>query len=277
MKKRVVFILLVLSLSLSAQTTQDSMAVIRATATEGYVGAYFNRDVEGLAASLHPQLVKQRVKSVDDIHCISVEDLREVTSKKKKKESFKEVKLEYQILDMTEKMAAVRVTNIRFWDFIFLAKFDTTWLITNVIWDRSDSNNPEGKGDVEEVAVDFVKSFHIGNVEFIEKYVHPEVDIRSPISRDKVDSFSKSMLIELAKSGGGDACECSPPFTVEAEILDELDGYASMKVVSKRGTEYLHLRYIDDQWFVMNGLWNRCSSKICKEQHCKSNECCKEK
>lgn len=279
MKKILIFISVLTVSSLFAQTGRDSLAVIRVAATEGYVGAYFNLDVEGMRASLHPRLIKQRVKSVDEIQIITVEDLIKTTSNKKKKEVFEDVKLENQILDMTDKMAAVRVTNVRFWDFIFLAKFDTTWLVTNVIWDRSDSQNPEGQGDVRQVAVDFVKSLHTGDVKFLEKFLHPEVDIRKPVCIKEVDSFDKCMLLKLAKSGLWKKCDCKCECKckcscIKANILDELDGYASVKVKSNWGTEYLHMRYIDDQWFIMNGLWNRSSSPENTKSKCEKSKCC---
>jgi len=230
----------------------DSTAIINTAALQGYVGAWFKVDTSNLRKSLHPQLSKCKVLTQTSVKFSSTEGL--VNALKKKE--MKEADIEYQILDISKRFAAIKVTNQYFWDLIFLTKFDSVWLITNVVWDNYKIDDvPEN--DLKSTIKQLIMALNQSDSLVLQKMIHPEVHILNPVDSDHVIDFSYETLMQRIQTNAWNEPTINSD-SIQVKILSITKSYASVKVFTDHwGTEYFHLRFLNNQWYLINGLWNR--------------------
>lgn len=276
--KSKIMIILLLGLALLNQCVKESQPEPVKVAEYGYVGSFFQRDGASLEKALHPKLVKNRVTSDSTLQKVSAEKLIEV-AKKRAVTDLDSVNLQAELLFMDSKAAAVQVTNDKFWDLVFLTNHDSTWLVTNVVWDK---NNIENKGclcSLKKTACHYVHAKYTGCTSTLSEILHPKVIMQKVISATESEQSCYKKILKLAQKNKCSNKACSiNSFDIQVAILCTLHSYASVRVAHKYGTEYLHFKYINDKWLLINGIWDiQCSKKscFCKEtMTCSDSTCC---
>lgn len=146
MKKLILAILLITgALTISAQTAQDSAAVIQAALD--YIESQHDVNGDQFARSAHPRMVKRTFWTHK---ATGQEYLRETftdamvllaDSYNEKGDRFpKDPKKEVIILDMHDKTASVKLIADDWIDYMHIVKLNGRWQIVNVLWQMHDSS-----------------------------------------------------------------------------------------------------------------------------------------
>jgi len=111
--------------------------------------------------------------------------------------------------------------------------------------------------EIEQTALDYVKSIYRADAETLTKTIHPEITKASfSISNQSGRSFFQystySTLIENTKGGEAVKDEEMPAITVD--VLSSARIFANAKVTHKKICEYLQLVKVQDQWKVLTVL-----------------------
>ena len=177
-------------------------------------------------------------------------------------------KIDARIEIINNGMASVKMTSTLYNDFLHMANIDGEWKIINVLWtfgadspqrDKSIIFDSEKEKDaIEAVAMDYIDGFFSGDPVRMERGIHPEINKVTVNTNPKTGKsfFSKmgsGMLIELtaAKVGLRDQDKRD----IKINILDVMDGLASVEVISATLYDYLHLAKINGNWKIVNVLW----------------------
>ncbi len=175
-------------------------------------------------------------------------------------------KIEVSALAVYEDIACAKLTSSQFNDYLHMVKVGEDWKIVNVLWTfGSDSRNRSQvpKLDIDEqipaietVAKDLFEGVFTGDAELVEKCLIPRFSQASynalpngdkMIARDGFDLFlgiTKGKLSLVPKENRN----------IKVDVLDYMDGLATVKLSSAAGTAFMHLVYLDGEWKVVNIL-----------------------
>ena len=131
-------ILLAFSAPLAAQETSPEHAAITAAALD-YIEGYFSGDAERMTRALHPELTKVIVMAPQQgmnafTRKMTATELIELTRSKRGVIPREQWGIEVTVLDVYGNMAAVKIANPKFFDYLQLAKVDGSWRIVNILW-----------------------------------------------------------------------------------------------------------------------------------------------
>ena len=171
------------------------------------------------------------------------------------------------VLSVNKDVAAVKLTSAFFNDFISLVNFDGHWKIVNVLWSAGhDTPNipppivldkKTEKAAVEAAINDYYSGIYSGNVEKLDKVIHPEISIAQLKTMEQTGKYAisrngASFLTELTRAGFMKVPEDKRNLNIE--ILGFMDEMAFVKATTAKATSYLQLQLIDQQWKVINVL-----------------------
>jgi hypothetical protein len=131
-------ILVALASPLAAQEASAEHAAIKAAALD-YIEGYFSGDAARMARALHPELTKVTVTAPQQgmnafVRKMTATELIEITRSKRGAIPKEQWGVEVTVLDVYGSMAAVKIVNPKFFDYLQLAKIDGAWKIVNVLW-----------------------------------------------------------------------------------------------------------------------------------------------
>ncbi|MEW6195422.1 MAG: nuclear transport factor 2 family protein [Bacteroidota bacterium] len=124
-------------------------------------------------------------------------------------------------------------------------------------------SNAQTKDDslsIKQTAMNYIEGFYEGNVERMEKALHPELAKRiirtDPQSgRQRLDQMSALTLLNITKSGGGKMIPVDQRI-FEFKILDITGNNASVRTVAKGFFDYIHMAKWNGEWKIVNVLWD---------------------
>ena len=130
--------LVALASTIHAQSATDS-AAIRATALD-YIEGWYAGDAARMERALHPDLAKRIVRTGQDgsssLSHMTAEQLVEATKGGYGKQTPKdEQQKDLTILDVYGGAAVVKIVARDWIDYLQLGKFDSRWMIINVLWE----------------------------------------------------------------------------------------------------------------------------------------------
>ena len=130
--------LVALASTIHAQSATDS-AAIRATALD-YIEGWYAGDAARMERALHPDLAKRIVRTGQDgsssLSHRTAEQLVEATRGGYGKQTPKdEQQKDLTILDVYGGAAVVKIVARDWIDYLQLGKFDSRWMIINVLWE----------------------------------------------------------------------------------------------------------------------------------------------
>lgn len=113
---------------------------------------------------------------------------------------------------------------------------------------------------IKQTAMNYIEGFYEGNVERMEKALHPELAKRiirtDPQSgRQRLDQMSALTLLNITKSGGGKMIPVDQRI-FEFKILDITGNNASVRTVAKGFFDYIHMAKWNGEWKIVNVLWD---------------------
>jgi hypothetical protein len=111
---------------------------------------------------------------------------------------------------------------------------------------------------VERAVLDYVEGVEQGKPELIERGVHPHL-AKFGFGRDregnyKIYPMTFDELVELAANMKKEGHVPENP-THSVEIYEVLDKTASIKLTAFWGVDYMHLAKYDDEWKIVQVLW----------------------
>ena len=117
---------------------------------------------------------------------------------------------------------------------------------------------------IREAALNYIEGWYEGNVERMDKALHPDLAKRQVGTRrdgsNFINTLSKSMMLEYTRAGGGTR---TPKEKVKntVTILEMESTIASVKVVSNDFIDYLHVVKSNGEWKIINVLWEPVKSQ----------------
>jgi len=146
MKKMILMIVVVLTLPVSGQTKEDTLAIKKA-ATD-YVEGWATGNVERIQNAVSPELSKRRVAVSGDL--VFAQDMSRSLLCASALGNAKGVRMpdltpgkelvpEIKILDIDGTNASAKTWNAKygFFDYLHLSKAGGKWMIVNVLWDMN--------------------------------------------------------------------------------------------------------------------------------------------
>ena len=118
--------------------------------------------------------------------------------------------------------------------------------------------NDADREAIKQAALDYVEGWYEGNVERMERSLHPDLAKRivntNPQGRSQLDQMSAMGLVQGVKRGGG---KNTPKERQDKEvtILDVFQNAASVKAVMSGWIDYMHIGKFNGRWVVINVLW----------------------
>ena len=106
-------------------------------------------------------------------------------------------------------------------------------------------------------ALDYIEGWYEGNVERMERALHPELAKRIVTtleSGSRLGHMTAEMLIEGVRRGGG---QDTPEDQRQRDVtvLDIYEGTAVVKIVANAWVDYLHVAKWNGEWKIINVLW----------------------
>lgn len=130
---------LILTFSYAGFTQTDFDSVQVRQTVENYIYAFYKGESDLLRESVHPNLAKRTVKSVEnnsDLKHSTFEDMLRLSEVFYRQSNLSDhPRMEIVILDMSQNMASVKLIAEGWIDYIHLARFNNEWKIINVIWE----------------------------------------------------------------------------------------------------------------------------------------------
>ena len=118
----------------------------------------------------------------------------------------------------------------------------------------------EDKAAVRTTALDYFEGWFDGDVERMDRALHPalakrslrQVDPESPELR----TLGKDRMVALTAEGEGKSDDPDADRRIDVEVVDLHGNIASVVVRSPVYREYLHLVRTEDDWKIVNALWH---------------------
>ncbi len=111
---------------------------------------------------------------------------------------------------------------------------------------------------IKKAALDYVEGWYEGNVERMERAVHPELAKRivrtAQNGRSWLDQMSAMTLVHGVKRGGGKDTPVEQQ-QKDVFILDIFQNTASAKAIMSGWIDYMHLAKWNGEWKIVNVLW----------------------
>lgn len=132
---------------------------------------------------------------------------------------------------------------------------------TNTSTAKPEAQKPsdEDLAAIKQAAMDYMESWYEGNVEKIERAVHPDLAKRivrtdPKTGRSRLDQMSAMSLVQGVRAGYG---KNTPKEKQQKDIfiLDVFGNTASVKAIMSDWIDYLHVAKYNGRWVIVNVLW----------------------
>jgi hypothetical protein len=112
---------------------------------------------------------------------------------------------------------------------------------------------------IKQTALDYCEGWYEGNVERMERALHPDLAKRivrtdAKSGRSRLDQMSAMGLVQGVRSGYGKNTPKEKQLK-DVFILDVFENVASVKAVMSDWIDYLHIAKSNGRWVIVNVLW----------------------
>ena len=140
------------------------------------------------------------------------------------------------------------------------ALVSTVALATNAPTAPNSSMNEDDKKAVHEACADYLYGIYEVDPERIERSVHPELrkigfGRWGDMKEYKTYPMTYEQLHDLAGQWNAKGDKVTDESPRKIEVLDVLDKTATAKLTAEWGIDYFHLAKYDDEWKIINVLW----------------------
>ena len=110
---------------------------------------------------------------------------------------------------------------------------------------------------IQQTALDYIEGWYEGNAERMSRALHP--DLAKRIVQPQPDgtqlrNMTAEQLVETTRRGGGRSTPVDKQ-RKEVTILDIYGNAATVRVLAADWIDYLHIGKADDDWVIINVLW----------------------
>ena len=120
-----------------------------------------------------------------------------------------------------------------------------------IYWVDAEALNYYG---VTQEPFNYITSWYAGNTAQIKQALHPKLVKRRVVSTSEVWDVSYDWMINAVESCTG-CIDSVKKGQKDIQILDQTGDVASIKVISNEFSDYLHLVKFNNQWKIVNALW----------------------
>ena len=117
---------------------------------------------------------------------------------------------------------------------------------------------PADSAAIKQTALDYIEGWYEGNVERMERALHPDLAKRIVRTNkdgvSRLDQMSAMSLVQGTRRGGGSKTPKEKQ-QKDVTILDVFENAASVKVVASDWIDYLHIAKYNGRWVIVNVLW----------------------
>jgi len=104
-------------------------------------------------------------------------------------------------------------------------------------------------------ALDYIEGWYQGNADRMSQALSPHLAKRRIVSEEEIWEVSKAWMVEATGNGRG-RLDAPEKGRKEITILDQTATMASVKIVSEKFIDYLHLAKSHNTWVIVNVLWD---------------------
>ena len=108
---------------------------------------------------------------------------------------------------------------------------------------------------IRKTALNYVEGWYTADSKRMEEALHTKLVKRRFISQEEIWDVNTSWMIEATGEGRG-KIENLKQGKREITILDHYQNIASVKIVSNKFIDYLHMVLIQDEWKIVDVLWD---------------------
>lgn len=114
------------------------------------------------------------------------------------------------------------------------------------------------KAGITQTALDYLEGWYAGDVERMERAVHPELAKRimrtNAQGQSRLEQMGAMTLVQFTRRGYG---KNTPKDKQQKDvtILDVYENTASVKTVAADFIDYLHMSKSNGKWVIVNVLW----------------------
>jgi len=106
-----------------------------------------------------------------------------------------------------------------------------------------------------QAALDYIEGWYQGNAARMDRALHTKLVKRRITPDGEVWEVSKEWMVDATGKGRG--CIENPEMgRKEVTILDATETMGSVKIVSEKFVDYLHVAKDGGKWIIVNVLWN---------------------
>jgi hypothetical protein len=107
---------------------------------------------------------------------------------------------------------------------------------------------------VKEAPYYYITSWYAGDSIQMKQALHPKLVKRRVVTTSDVRNVTYDWMINAVKSGKWKIDNIKQA-QKDIQILDQTDTIASVKVISNEYIDYLHMAKVNNQWKIVNALW----------------------
>lgn len=108
---------------------------------------------------------------------------------------------------------------------------------------------------INRCVLDYIEGWYEGNADRMNRALSPHLSKRRIVSSEEIWDVSKDWMVEATANGKGRLDEPKKG-RKEITILDRTETMASVRIVSEKFMDYLHLAKADNIWIIVNALWD---------------------
>jgi hypothetical protein len=104
-------------------------------------------------------------------------------------------------------------------------------------------------------ALDYIEGWYEGDADKMNQALSPQLAKRRIVSDEEIWDVSKAWMIDATRDGRG-RIDAPEKGRKEITILDRTETMASVKIVSEKFIDYVHLAKSQNDWVIVNVLWD---------------------
>ena len=108
---------------------------------------------------------------------------------------------------------------------------------------------------IRAVALDYIEGWYNGDADRMDRALSTELAKRRIVSADEIWHVDKAWMVSATGEARG-RIQRSDEGWRDVTLLDRSETMASVKIVSERYIDYLHMAKLDGRWRIVNVLWD---------------------
>ena len=218
-----------------------------------YVTGWYAGIREQMQLALHTELKKSQTSSKNTVQRVDYNWMVNATGSctgciDNPKDGQKDIKILYR----TENIACAKLISNNYEDYMQMVNISGQWKILNVLWEYNSVHSEGDSLKIMDAVTSYVDAWQTGDEDLIKSVLHKQIVSRDFLSTSEIKDYSYSDFLYLTRNCAG----CSDNSEAEIKVLDFTENIANVAIINNDKIDLIHLRYIADEWIVVNVLRN---------------------